>query len=176
MGCQSTPLLSDATQAPQRSIISYISLIFKVPQERTPSEYARSSNLIINTGWVPYSRSKAAGSWCKARWCLRHNGIVKISWALVPTPPCPQPIRWCASSAGCPQHIHGCVLTHEIKSADNHRLRLGLANSVAGATGLAFTGTRGLPGVVIAVGLIAFSRRVERMLVAGTDGTISLSL
>ncbi|MDH8313410.1 hypothetical protein QIH03_27350, partial [Klebsiella pneumoniae] len=65
---------------------------------------------------------------------------------------------------------------HEIKSADNHRLRLGLANSVAGATGATFTGTRGLPGVIIAVGLIVFSRRGERILVAGTDGIISLSL
>uniref|UniRef100_UPI00216AA211 hypothetical protein n=1 Tax=Klebsiella pneumoniae TaxID=573 RepID=UPI00216AA211 len=72
--------------------------------------------------------------------------------------------------------IHGCFLTHEIKSGDNHRIRLGLANSVAGATGSTFTGNRGLSGVAIAVGLIAFSIRGERMLVAGIDGTISLSL
>ncbi|MDP1329540.1 hypothetical protein Q6280_28605, partial [Klebsiella pneumoniae] len=77
------------------------------------------------------------------------------------------------SYAGCPQQIHGCFLTHEKKSADNHPIRLVLANSVAGATGSKFTGNRGLSGVAIDVGLIAFSILGERMLVAGTDGTIS---
>ena len=65
--------------------------------------------------------------------------------------------------------------TQEIKPSDTQRIRLGLVNKVAGATDQQPLAPLVLPGLVVRMPA-TLATSGERMLVAGTDGTISLSL